>query len=153
MLIKRYIPSMSRDIADLFYGSVHHTGQKHYTKAQLQAWAPSPVDYDFWHHRLAIKCPYVAILNDTIVGFMELDEDGYIDCAYTHKDYQRQGVARSLFHCVEQAARLRSLKQLSVDASLMAQPFFEKQGFKVCDQNLVERAGEHIINIAMIKAL
>lgn len=93
MRIRNYEPSDAREIADLFHDAIHAIGTESYSREQVEAWAPTPPDYDHWQRRLDCKQPFVAEINQKIVGFIELDPDGHIDCMYTHKDYQRQGIA------------------------------------------------------------
>ena len=45
MDIRCYSPAWARDIADLYYQSVHAIDSAVYTPEQKQAWAPAPIDY------------------------------------------------------------------------------------------------------------
>ena len=149
MDIRCYSPAWARDIADLYYQSVHAIDSAVYTPEQKQAWAPAPIDYQVWAERLALKQPFVAIIDDRVAGFIELDADGHIDCTYTHPDCQGKGVASALYAHVLQQARETGIKRLYVEASLIAQPFFERRGFSVLKQNSVQRQGVNLINFSM----
>lgn len=43
------------------------------------------------------KKPLIALIENRLVGFIALDADGHIDCAYTLPDFQGQGMASALF--------------------------------------------------------
>lgn len=84
---------------------------------------------------------------------MELEKSGYINCAYTHKDFQRQGIATALYKTIENEAKRLNLHRLYVEASLTAVTFFENHGFHQVRINQIERAGETLTNVSMEKYL
>lgn len=149
MEIQNYSEERARDIADLFYQSVHAIDPLVYTAEQKDAWAPTPVDYKRWSERLNKKKPFIAIMEGRVAGFIELDADGHIDCTYTHPDYQGIGVASTLYAHLLAEARRRNIKRLFVEASLIAKPFFENRGFSVVEKNEVQRHGVHLVNFSM----
>ncbi|KUI97568.1 GNAT family N-acetyltransferase [Vibrio sp. MEBiC08052] len=153
MKIQTYSPEWAREIADLFYQSVHAIDPAIYTPEQKAAWAPAPVNYELWSERLSIKKPFVAIIDNHVAGFIELDSDGHIDCTYTHPNFQGIGVASSLYEHLLSQAKEVGMTRLYVEASLIAKPFFERRGFTVVKQNEVQRNGESLINFSMEKHL
>ena len=58
MQIRKYRPSDCRELAELFYDTVHTVNAGDYTKEQLDAWATGHVDLEAWdrsfreHHTL-----------------------------------------------------------------------------------------------------
>ncbi|WP_231517059.1 GNAT family N-acetyltransferase [Marinobacterium lacunae] len=88
-----------------------------------------------------------------MAGFIELDTDGHIDCTYTHPDFQRMGVASTLYEYLLEEASTRKIKRLYVEASLIAKPFFERRGFSVVRKNEVQRNGVTLVNFSMEKHL
>jgi putative acetyltransferase len=153
MDIKRYQSSWAREIADLFHSAVHAIAKDDYTQAQKAVWAPTPPDYAFWSQRLANKRPWVALINERIAGFIELDDDGHIDCAYTHPEFQGQGIASALYRKLEAQARAQRLPRLYVEASKPARPFFAARGFVLVKRNEIVRHGVTLINYTMEKSL
>ncbi len=153
MKIRQYKPDDSAQIADLFHSAVHAIDDTLYSSRQLEAWAPSPPDYYFWAQRLALKKPFVAYIDKYIIGFIELEEDGHIDCLYVHKNYQGQGVAAGLFSYLFDLAKTRKINRLYVEASKPAVPFFKKQGFNILRNNLVILRGEVLENYCMAREI
>ncbi|PWQ92635.1 GNAT family N-acetyltransferase [Leucothrix pacifica] len=153
MHIQNYKSDYNKAITDVFYESIHAIDTSVYTEAQKHAWAPLPRNYEAWAGRLMFKRPFLAMQDQQLLGFIELDPDGYIDCMYTHPDHQRQGVGSTLYEHLESVARDKGLAQLRVDASHVAKPFFEGKGFSVVSENQVARADQMITNFAMEKSL
>jgi putative acetyltransferase len=149
MEIRDYRAEDSIEIADLFHGSVHSLEDENFTDEQLEAWAPTPPDYSHWRARLADRKPYVAERDGTIIGFIELEDDGHIDCFYTHKDFQRQGIGRALYLHLLKKADARGIRDFHVEASAIARPFFERAGFRLEKTNRFERRGQMLSNFSM----
>lgn len=147
--IRPYRESDCAEIADLYHGAVHAINAPLYSAKELEAWAPTPPDYDAWKQRLRVKQPHIAVENGSIIGFVELEQDGHIDCLYVHKDYQSRGVASSLLRHVLQIAEERGIQNLHVEASSLARPLFEKFGFKLLHSNTVNLRGQSLTNYAM----
>lgn len=153
MKIIEYIPERAVEIADLFHHSIHSIDTSVYSTEQQEAWAATPPDYDRWTARLLVRKPYLAIIENKVAGFIELESDGHIDCLYTSPNYQRRGVARALFNHILNLARNSGNKLLYVEASLVAKPLFEKFGFTVIRENSLERNQQTLTNYSMQKLL
>ena len=153
MNIQTYSSDKARELTDLFYKSVHSIDSTIYTDKQKEAWAPTPIDYNYWSKRLNIKKPFIAVIENRIVGFIELDNDGHIDCTYTHPNFQGKGVASCLFKYLIVQAKKKGIQYLYVEASLIAKSFFENRGFTLIEKNTIIRDGIPLINFKMEKYL
>ena len=151
MDIQPYTAARAAEIADLFHRAVHAIDPSLYSAEQQEAWAPTPPDYAQWAQRLNETRPFMAIIAGRVVGFMELDDAGRIDCAYTHPDFQGQGVASALYRYLLAEAKRRGIGRLSVEASLAARSFFAHRGFSVVATNEVPRRGVALVNLSMVK--
>jgi len=149
MSIRDFRMADSKEIADLFHGSVHSLDAENFSAEELEAWAPTPPDYSHWRERLIVKKPYVAERKGMIIGFIELEDDGHIDCFYTHRDFQRQGVGSALYRHLLKEADDREIHDLYVEASAIARPFFEREGFHFEKANRLERRGQILTNFSM----
>ena len=96
MQLREYIPSDCAQLAELFYQTVHSVNAKDYTKEQLDAWATGEVDLQAWDASFRAHRTIVATESGKIVGFGDMDETGYLDRLYVHKDYQGQGIASAI---------------------------------------------------------
>lgn len=153
MDIQTYSSERAKEIADLFHHSVHAIDPSVYSPELKEAWAPTPVNYERWSERLNEKKPFLAVIENRVAGFIDLDADGHIDCTYTHPDFQGKGVASTLFEYLLEEAKSRNIKRLYVEASLIAKPFFEHRGFSVVKKNEVQRNGAFLVNFSMEKYL
>jgi putative acetyltransferase len=149
MSIRDFRMADSKEIADLYHGSVHSLDAENFSVEELEAWAPTPPDYSHWRERLAVKKPYVAEREGMIIGFIELEDDGHIDCFYTHRDFQRQGVGSALYNHLLKEADARDVHDLYVEASAIARPFFEREGFRFEKANRLELRGQILTNFSM----
>ena len=141
------------EIVNLHHASVHAIDPAIYSLEQQEAWAHTPPNYPYWEKRLSLKKPFMAMVEATIVGFIELEENGHIDCAYTHPAYQKRGVMNELYAYAENLAQQKGIKRLFLEASIVAKPFFEKRGFITLSRNEIKRNAQMIVNFSMEKML
>tara|TARA_B100001094_G_C18194002_1_gene809308 strand:- start:3383 stop:3859 length:477 start_codon:yes stop_codon:yes gene_type:complete len=151
--IYNYDAQQNDRLIEIFYTAVHHIDSNTYTTEQKRAWAPYPIDYAFWYDRLSTKQPWMAWFNNKLVGFIELDNDGYIDCLYVDPQYQGQGIATSLYNKVITIAQQKRLSKLYVHASYIARPVFLHWGFRCIQRNEVRRKEQVLVNFTMEKCL
>lgn len=151
--IRNFHSGDARALTDIFYTSIHQVARQHYSQAEIKQWAPLPIDYPLWQTKLEQMSPYVAELDNQLVGFMTLADDGLIGLAYSHPEYQKKGIATALYQHLETQARQQGIKALTVNASYLAKPFFVKQGFCLLGKNEIARNGEILINWSMEKHL
>lgn len=153
MKIVEYTPQHSAEVADVLYAAVHAIQEDLYSQAQRKAWTAGIIDNNKWKKRLLISKPYLLLIDNKIAGFIELDSKGYIGCLYVAPTMQRRGVASSLLRYICIVAVEAGLKRLTVHASLVAKPFFEKFSFEVEAENKVMREGIELTNYSMYKSL
>lgn len=146
MNIREYIPSDCRQLAELFYQTVHSINAKDYTKEQLNAWATGNVDLEQWNICFLKHYTLVAVENGIIVGFGDIDNTGYLDRLYIHRDFQGQGIASSLCDQLE-----NGFNKITTHASITAKPFFISRGYKVIKEQQVIRNCVSLTNYIMVK--
>lgn len=148
MIIREYQSSDCEKLTKLFYNTVHTVNAKDYTKEQLDAWATGRVDLNKWDQSLREHYSIVVVENETIVGFGDIDESGYLDHLFVHADYQGKGVGTMICNQLEQAVS----GNIITHASITARPFFEKRGYRVVKEQQVERQGVFLTNFEMVLA-
>lgn len=153
MRVRNFSPSDTREIAQLFYNTVHEINICDYMQEQVDTWAPKNMSYEIWLEKLRNKLTYVAEENGQIVGFGQLESDGHIDCFYCHSKHQRKGVGSMLLSHIEKTARALGIKRLFTEASITAKPFFQNKAFSVISKQQVERHGVYFRNFVMEKLL
>lgn len=147
MIIREYHVTDCKELRDLFYNTVHTVNVVDYTKEQLNAWAPKQVDLGKWNQSFLVHYCIVAIWDNIIVGFGDINKTGYLDRLYVHKDYQRKGIASAICDKLEKAVQ----GKIIVHASITARPFFKKRGYEVIREQKVERKSIFLTNFIMEK--
>ena len=148
MTLRDYCKTDCAELARLFYDTVHTVNAKDYSRAQLDAWATGEVNLEAWNKSFQAHNTVVAEMDGQIVGFGDMDETGYLDRLYVHKDYQRRGVATAICDALEQNTKAA---EFTTHASITARPFFEKRGYTVVKVQQVERRGILLTNFVMKK--
>lgn len=136
-------------IAEIFCRAVHEIASQIYSREQCLAWSDVEPNYEHWKRRCELKRPFVFVEGAAIAGFLELDPDGHIDCAYVHPDHQRKGVVSALVRHAVETCFAFGIDRIHVEASLCARPMFEKAGFKTLSRALVNIKGVELPNFKM----
>lgn len=147
MIVRRYQPCDCKEITEMFYATIHTVNSKDYTKEQLSAWATGNVDMEQWNRSLQEHFSFVAVEDEIIVGFGDIDATGYLNRLYVHKDFQRKGIATALCDELERAVS----GTITTHASITAKPFFENRGYKVITRQQVYRQNVLLTNYIMEK--
>ena len=150
MIIRLYQSSDLDEIAALFYQTVHVVNAVDYTKEQLDVWATGQIDKEKWNTSLLNHYSIVVVEEDKIIGFGDIEKEGYLDRLYVHASYQGQGVATLICDQLEKAI---STKTITTHASITAMPFFKARGYEVVKRQEVEKQGVRLINYIMKKRL
>lgn len=146
MIIRQYRQSDCKEITELFYDTIHAVNINDYTDKQINAWADGKPDLEKWNKSLSENYTLVAVDNGLIVGFGDINNSGYLDRLYVHKDYQRKGIASAICNRLEKKF---NVPEITVHASVTAKIFFEKRNYKTIKMQQVERHGIHISNYIM----
>ncbi|MEG2286701.1 MAG: GNAT family N-acetyltransferase [Ruthenibacterium sp.] len=151
MKIRKYKTADCAEIAELFFETVHTINAKDYTKSQLDVWANGKIDIAAWDKSFLEHNTLVAEENNIIVGFGDMDNNGYFDRLFVHKDYQGKGIAGAIATELERQAEMQGVSAFSTHASVTAKPFFEKRGYCVVSENKIVRSGVALTNFIMEK--
>ena len=146
MIIREYISSDCEQLAELFFQTVHTVNAKDYIKEQLNVWAIGNVDLSIWNNSFLEHYTLVALENNAIVGFGDIDNTGYLDRLFVHKDYQSQGIATALCDRLE-----AGFDRVTTHASITAKQFFMNRGYRLIKEQQVVRKGISLANYVMEK--
>lgn len=117
------------EIAELYKNTITAINSKDYNKAQIDAWVATYGNKEGWIRRIEEQHFYLATIDEKIVGFASIDNSGYLDLLYVHKDYQRQGIATKLLKTLEKTAKEMGFTEITVQSSTTANPFLLSHGF------------------------
>jgi putative acetyltransferase len=147
--IRRYKPGEEQALFAVYYSAIHLTASRDYTPEQIQAWAPKGLDMNLWACRIRGIKPFVAESNGEVVGYADLQANGYIDHFFVSGTHARRGIGSLLMEHLLGEATALGLSELTSDVSRTAQPLYEKFGFVVVEQRRPERRGVVIPNAFM----
>lgn len=139
----------------VFYAAVHHGAARHYSTAQLSAWAPEIWGADVWRARLSGQ--YVICAEDTqgLAGFMSLSKEGVLDFAYVHpramgsSQTRQPGCADLLYAQIKARACDLGVPRMTTQASHLARAFLARHGWRYEARSCVTRGGVEIENHLM----
>lgn len=153
MNIRAYKQSDCATLAELFYNTVHTINIRDYTKEEVEAWATGTVDLPCWNQSFLEHHTIVAEDCGLILGFGDMDNEGYLDRLYVHEHYQNNGIAKALVSCLERQGAENGITTFTVHSSITAKPFFERLGYHVQYENTVTRQGVQLTNFFMEKLI
>ena len=136
---------------DLKFQTIRNINIRDYSSEQVAAWAPANFDMDVWLKRVDDMKPFIAEINGQVVGFADLQQDGYIDHFFCHADYQGIGVGRALMEHIFSTGRTNGVSRYYSAVSLTARPFYERYGFRVVKEQQMEVNGLLLTNFVMEK--
>ena len=149
MEIRKYQSSDLKVICELFYETINTINRYDYNNYQIKVWSNRSnfllTQDDFFNSMYTL----VAVENEKVLGYGNIDKRGYLDHLYVHKDYQGKQIATKLCDKLEQYCK--DVKSLTVHASISAKPFFEKRGYKVIKEQSVKVDNVYLTNYLMEK--
>lgn len=150
MEIREYEHSDADETARLFFETVHAVNIRDYSREELYAWAAGDIDLKKWDASFLSHRAYVATEDGMIVGFGDMDETGYLDRLFVHKDFQGRGIATAICDRLEGGT---AAERIVVHASVTARPFFAKRSYECIRRQEVERRGVFLTCYVMEKHL
>lgn len=151
--IRQYHESDAPTLWSLFYHTIRHVNRKHYSQAEVEAWAPDEFDAKVWLKKMNALDPFIAEIDGEIVGYTDLQESGLIDHFFCHHQHQGKGVGRALMEHVLETGRSRGIAKFRSEVSITARPFYEHFGFEVVEEQVVALRGEKLRNFIMVKCV
>ncbi|WP_047043233.1 GNAT family N-acetyltransferase [Vibrio mexicanus] len=151
ILIRKYQPSDAPALWKLFYHTIRFVNIRDYSLVEVEAWAPDNFNFEIWQKKMLSIDPFVAEINDEVVGYCDLQIDGKIDHFFCHHEHQGEGVGRALMNHVFEMAKQQGRTRFYSEVSITARPFFEHFGFKTIKEQKVEIRGQMLTNFVMEK--
>ena len=128
-------------VGRISFCAVHEGARSAYSYEQRLAWGGETIDLDRWKKRVETLTGFVAERDNEPIGFITIDHTGYIDLAFVLLSETRRGVGRALLNAAERWASANGATRFTTEASLIARPFFEKNGWSVLEDESVSRHG------------
>ena len=133
------------------FNTIHRVNIRDYTQVQVNAWAPTQTIPDNWLERIRAMNPFIAESEGKLLGFADLQDDGYIDHFFCHVDHQGQGIGKALMLALMDESETKGITRCYSHVSITARPFFEHFGFILVNSQEVEVRGQVLTNFVMEK--
>jgi len=147
--IRNFEPKDVEVTWDLKFNTIRSINILDYVATQTKAWAPDNYDLKLWQKRVTDMNPFIAEIDGKVVGFADLQKDGYIDHFFCHSECQGQGVGRALMEHILETGRSIGISRLYSQVSLTARRFYEYFGFVVVEKQQVKVNGVELTNFIM----
>lgn len=151
--IRKYKSGEEEKLFEIFYNTIRKINIQDYTNEQVKAWAPDDYDESRWRERIKGINPFVALLKNEIVGYADIQKDGYIDHFFCHHKFQGKGIGKTLMSRIFEAGEELKVTRYYSEVSITAKPFFEHFGFIVIREQEVEVRGVKLKNYLMEKVV
>lgn len=96
---------------------------------------------------------FVAERNGEHVGFIELERSGRLAMMYRHPGAAGRGITEALYRAVEMRAREFGITCIHVEASLLAESFFLRHGYRLEIRESIECNGVALPRARLSKEL
>lgn len=151
LLIRRFKPGDASALRKIFFNTIHQVNSRDYSSLQIQAWAPQDYDKSQWYQRMCAIQPFVALWDEQIVGYADIQPDGYIDHFFCHWQYQGRGIGKSLMNTLMAQGSEMGVERFYAHVSISAKPFFTRCGFEQVKAQQVSIRGQVLSNFVMQK--
>jgi putative acetyltransferase len=153
MEIRRYRRGEERQVWSVYFAATRESIGRDYHPDLIERWAPHNKDMNEWVDRLAQKNPFVAIVDEQIVGMAEIEANGFIDFFYVHPRWQGKGIGKALLATIEREAAKTGVNSIFADVSVTAKTFFLLRGFTIIEAKTNVILGHPAPNFRMQKSL
>jgi putative acetyltransferase len=151
--LRPYLPADAHRCAEIFRSSIEELAADDYDEDQREAWASRADDEQAFGARLSEALTLLALIDGAVAGFASLKGADQIDMLFIDPEFARKGAGRALVEALTKLAQARGAKRLTVEASDVAKPLFERQGFTSEQRNLVRAGDQWLANTTMTKTL
>lgn len=151
--LRPFLPADTPALQDLFAQSIEELTADDYNEDQRLAWVSTAADAEAFAERLGAMTTLVVQVEGEYAGFAALKDNSVFEMLYVHPYFAGQGVGAALADAIERLAQGRGAKEITVEASDTAEPFFEARGYEATQRNMVPRDDLWLPNTTMKKRL
>ena len=151
--IRDYVEGDAGSLWEIFYNTIRNVNINDYSQIEVEAWASDAQDPKLWEKRMRGINPFVAEIDEVVVGYTDLQSSGLIDHFFCHHEYQRQGVGRALMEHVFTTGEAKGITRYYSEVSKTAKPFYERFGFSVVSEQTLDTGGQKLKNYLMEKSV
>lgn len=144
--LEEALPEDAEAMLIVHRAAIRRTAAPFYAPHIIDAWAPLPIRHDHIDalgRRLETGEEEAIVARDrrgVVIGFGSfVPSRRELRAVYVSPDHGRLGIGGAILRALEQRARKYGLKELIMDATLNAEAFYQRHGFRSL------RRGEHLL--------
>lgn len=151
--LRPFLAADTMALRDLYAQSIEELCAEDYDEDQRLAWAAMAADAEAFAEKLGSMVTLVVQVDGEYAGFASLKDNTVFEMLYVHPYFAGQGIGAALADAIERLAQSRGAKEITVEASDTAEPFFEGRGYEATRRNMVPRDDLWLPNTTMKKRL
>ena len=149
--LRPFLRADTAALQDLFAQSIEELTADDYNEDQRLAWVSTAADAEQFAERLGAMTTLVVQVDGEYAGFASLKDNSIFEMLYVHPYFAGQGVGAALADAIERLAQGRGAKEITVESSDTAEPFFEARGYEATPRNMIPRDDLWLPNTTMKK--
>ncbi len=153
ILIRKATTNDVDQIRFLFRETVTFINSADYKPEEIRVWADCYKNVGSWVNKIADQHFLIATVDNSVVGFSSIADNGYLDFMYVHKDFQRNGIAKKLLIEIEKYADSLPIKTIFSHVSKTARQFFETNRFIKSGEQINKVSNIEFVNSVMVKII
>lgn len=138
MRIRKFKVGDEEAISKLHNGTIREINGKDYSQEEIESWSPIRTSYERMRTSLEKNTSYVAVIDNQIAGFGDLNSEGHVKRLYTHKDFQGKGVGSAILSKLEEEAKKLGFKKITLESTITAKTFYESKGYICLGKKIME---------------
>ena len=151
--LRPYLPADFDTVSLIYVDSIAELTEDDYTESQRAAWIAQSQDEDAFAAQMEAALTIIAEFDGAAVGFATLKDNKTIVMLYVHPEHVRLKVGTTLVDALERIAAGRGVKEITIDSSDTAEPFFKGRGYTARQRNTVQVDDEWMGNTTMTRDL
>lgn len=137
ILIREFKKADIDQVLQLYKNTTLIIIRKDYTEEQVKRWAVIGDNKNGWLERIESGFyVLVAEIDNAIVGFGEINDNGFIDYFYIHHEHPGKGIGKKIMKGLEAKAKQNKNDRIYANVSISACGFFKKMGFSITKKNV-----------------
>jgi putative acetyltransferase len=151
--LRPYLPTDVKRCAEIYRSSLEELAADDYDEAQREAWAARADDEAAFGKILGETLTLIALVGGSAADFASLKGADFIQMLFVDPEYARRGAGIALVEALTRLAGARGATTLTVEASDVAKPLFDRLGFVAQKRNLKRVADQWLANTTMTRTL
>ncbi|WP_051615762.1 GNAT family N-acetyltransferase [Haploplasma modicum] len=144
--IVKYHDKYIDEMYQLFRETILNVNSFDYNEEQINAWINN-VELNKWKDRFNKNYTVIALIDNKVLGFADIDETNYFDHLYVKYDFINLNIGKRLADEIERKAT----GNITTNASITAKDFFTKRKYIVIKEQEVKISNVALVNYKMIK--